>query len=65
MTDGGRFASGLEKSFAQVHEVALDLSLARAAQIRLGDGDTIERVAPVDVLVRADDLSVFQRERVE
>ena len=48
-----------------MNEVTLDLSLAGAPQIGLGDGDAVERVASVDSLVRADDLSVFQRERVE
>ena len=58
-------AARFEESFAQVNEMALDLRFAGAPQIRLRDGDPVERVAAVDALVRADDFSVFQRKRVE
>ncbi len=58
-------AARFEESFAQVNEMALDLGFAGAPQIGLRNGDAVERVAAIDALVRADDLSVFQRERVE
>lgn len=45
--------------------MTFDLRLAGPAQIGRRDGDLVERVAAVDALVRADDLAVFQRERVE
>ena len=54
-----------DEAFAQVDEMALDLRFAGAAQIRLRDGDAVERVVAEDALVRADDLAVFQRERIE
>ena len=61
----GRLAARFEESFAQVNEMALDLGFAGATQIGRRNGDAVERVAAIDALVRADDLSVFQRERVE
>ena len=36
-----------------------------APQILLRDGDTFERVGPVDTLVSADDLPVLQRKRIQ
>ena len=64
-SDRRRLSARFEKSFPQVDEMTLDLHFAGPAQIGLCDGDAVERVAAVDALMSADDLSVFQRERVE
>src|SRR5437762_2934600 len=48
-----------------MHEVALDLCLTRAPQIRTLDPDGVERTGAEQRLVRADDFRVLQRERVE
>ena len=62
---GRRLSAGLEEPFPQVNEMTLDLRLAGPAQIAWRDDDAVERVGAEDALVRADDLAVFQRERVE
>ena len=65
ISDRRRRSARFEKSFPQVEEMTLNLRFAGPAQIGLCDGDAVERVAAVDALMSADDLSVFQRERVE
>jgi hypothetical protein len=48
-----------------VHEVALDLRLARAPEIVVGDRRAVERIRPEDPLVRPQDFAVLERKRVE
>ena len=45
--------------------MTLDLRLARTAQVIRRDRDIHERVVAEDTVVRADDLAVLERERVQ
>ena len=55
----------INKALAQMDEVTLDLRLARATQIGRRNRDIDERVAAEHDVMRADDLAVLERERVE
>src|SRR5688572_1990149 len=48
-----------------MHEMTLDLRFAGAPEILARDDDAVERIVAEHALVSADDLPVFERERVE
>ena len=63
--DGAWNACSLDESLPQMNEMALDLCLARAAQVRTLDGGASERIGAEQHLMRTDDLGVLERERVQ
>jgi hypothetical protein len=63
--DGAWRAGRLDEPFPQMNEMALDLRLARAAQVRTLDDRAIERIGAEQHLVSPDDLRVLEREGVK
>ncbi len=63
--DPARVPFAFEKAFAEMNEMALGVQLARAAPVRVGDLETLERIASEDQGMRPDDVAVFEWKHVE
>src|SRR5688572_16854065 len=58
-------AAGFDETLAQMDQVTLDLRFTGPPEVVTRDRGAGEGIVPVNMRMRADDLSVLQRERVE
>ena len=60
-----RYAAGFDEPLAQVHEMTLDLRLARAPQITAIDRRSVKWIRSEEHVVCAQDFGVLEREGIE